>query len=174
MHTIQCDAKVIEVGSGNMYSTKENSRLTPLMPWSPLPRQRAAFWGKQVARTQGNPHGLQRERESIERRDACKGVRGRVRSQRGIMLLGWGLDSWVMKRLCWRRLLLLCLRVRGATITGTRVGAMDDRVQLWVRPVLVVLLLSLLESRVLGRISTAQGVTAIRIRTLDHSQGSVT
>ena len=89
------------------------------------------------------------------------------------MLLGWGLDSWVMKRLCWRRL-LLCLCVRGATITGTRAGAMDNRVQLRVRPVLAVLLLPLLESWMLGRISTTQGVTAIRIRTLDHSQGSVT
>jgi len=37
--------------------------------------------------------------------------------------------------------------------------------QLWMRPVLVVLLLSLLESRVFVRISTTHGVTAIRIRT---------
>jgi len=121
--------------------------LDALMPWSPLPRQRPALWGTQVPRTQGNPHGLA-TRESIERRDACKGVRRRIRSQRGIVLLGRGLDRWVMKRLSWRRL-LLCLCVRGATITGTRAGAMDDRVQLRVRPVLVILLLSLLESRML-------------------------
>ena len=89
------------------------------------------------------------------------------------MLLGRGLDRWVMKRLPWRRL-LLCLWVGRPSITGTRAGAMDDRMQLRVRPVLVVLLRPLLESWVFGRISTTQGVTAIWIRTLDHSQGSVT
>lgn len=89
------------------------------------------------------------------------------------MLLRRRLDCWVMKRLSWRRL-LLCLWVGRPSITGTRAGAMDDRVQLRVRPVLAVLLRPLLESGMFGRISTTQGVTAIRIRTLDHSQGSVT
>jgi hypothetical protein len=77
------------------------------------------------------------------------------------MLLGGGLDYWVMKRLS-RRRLLLCL---WPSITGTRAGAMDDRVQLRMCPVLVVLLRPLLESRMFGRISTTQGVTAICVRT---------
>jgi hypothetical protein len=97
--------------------------LDALMPWPPLPQQRAALWGKVMPRAQGNTHGLQRE--LIERRDACKGVCRRVRSQRGIMLLGRGLDRRVMKPLS-RRRLLLCCRVCGASITSTRAGAMND------------------------------------------------
>lgn len=46
--------------------------------------------------------------------------------------------------------------------------------QLRLCPVLVVLLLPLMESRMFVRISTAQRVTAVWIRTLNHSQGSVT
>ena len=89
------------------------------------------------------------------------------------MLLRGGLDRWVMKRLS-RRRLLLCLCVRRPSVTGTRAGAMDDRVQLRMRPVLVILLRPWLESRMFVRISTTQGITAIWIRTLNHSQGSVT
>jgi hypothetical protein len=96
--------------------------LDPLMRWSPP-------YG-------GAPHYAERSPNdaawilrsvSTERRNARKGIRRRVRSQRGVMLLvlGWGLDRWVVKRVSRGRLLLhRC--VRGSTIPGIRVGAMND------------------------------------------------
>jgi len=72
-----------------------------------------------------------------------------------VLLRRWWLDRRVVKGVSGGRLLLhRC--VWGAIITGIRAGAGNNWVQVRMRPVVVVLLLSLLERRVLVLISTVQ------------------